>query len=254
MVMKRRFTGPVLLALLVGIVVAQDTPSHQLQQSPTNTTSHGELQAARKSADESFDFHTENSESRHSRVSAPIVLSPQSPRLDRVLTSNDLQSVPDDYLIGEEDVLTVTVWKERELSGPVTVRPDGKITVPLVGELKVTGMTPIGLQNSLTEKLKPFVTVPQVSVAVNQINSRKVYLIGQVAKEGTFPINTPMTVLQVIAQAGGLRDFAKRKHIYILRKQGEKEIRYPFNFDAVIRGRSTEQNIRLEPGDTVMVP
>lgn len=161
---------------------------------------------------------------------------------------------PGDYVIGEQDNLTITVWKERDISGSVVVRPDGKITVPLVGELKVIGMTPLELQNILTEKLKPFVTVPQVTVAVNQINSRKVYLIGQVMREGTFEINSSTTVLQIVAQAGGLKDFAKRKKIYILRQEGSKQTRYNFNYDSVIRGNDIDQNIQLEPGDTIVVP
>jgi polysaccharide biosynthesis/export protein len=136
----------------------------------------------------------------------------------------------------------------------VVVRPDGRITVPLIGEVKVIGMTPLQLETQLEEKLKPFITVPKVSVAVNQINSRKVYLIGQVMREGAFPINSSMTVLQVLAGAGGLRDFAKKKKIYILRKHGDEEIRFPFDYDAAIRGRSREENIRVEPGDTIVVP
>jgi polysaccharide export outer membrane protein len=161
---------------------------------------------------------------------------------------------PNDYIIGEQDSLMITVWKEREISGGVVVRPDGKITVPLVGELKVVGMTPVQVQTVLAEKLKPFVTVPQVTVAVTQINSRKVYLIGQAAREGPFLINSSTTVLQIIAEAGGLRDFAKRKKIYILRNQGQQQIRFSFDYDAVIRGKKEDQNILLQPGDTIVVP
>lgn len=184
----------------------------------------------------------------------PVILNPNSPDLDRRVRREDIKPAPEDYVIGEEDILTVTVWKERDLSGTMAVRPDGKITVPLVGEINVVGMKPAQLEKLLDEKLKPFVTVPQVAVGVNQINSRKIYLIGQVVHEGTVPINSSMTVLQVLAGAGGLRDFAKRKKIYILRKQGDQEIRFPFDYDAAIRGRNTEQNIRVEPGDTIVVP
>jgi polysaccharide biosynthesis/export protein len=161
---------------------------------------------------------------------------------------------PNAYLIGEQDSLLVTVWKEKELSGAVVVRPDGKITVPLVGEVKVVGMTPVQLQTLLAEKLKPFVTVPQVTVAVAEIRSRKVYLIGHTAREGPFAINSTTNVLQIIAQAGGLRDFAKRKKIYILRQNGKEQVRFPFNYDDVLRGKNTQQNILLEPGDTIVVP
>ncbi|MGE5207050.1 MAG: polysaccharide biosynthesis/export family protein [Chlamydiota bacterium] len=162
--------------------------------------------------------------------------------------------LPGDYVIGEQDVLSIVVWKERELSATVVVRPDGKITLPLINEIKVVGMTPEHLQEVLTEKFKPFLNVPQVTVEVTQINSRKAYLIGEVMKTGTFPLNSSTTVLQIIAQAGGLRDFAKRKDIYILRTQGGKQQRYRFNYDDVIKGKNTQQNIVLQPGDMVVVP
>lgn len=171
-----------------------------------------------------------------------------------VNTSKKTAADPKAYIIGEQDVLTVTVWKEKELSGGVVVRPDGKITVPLVGEITVVGMTPVELQNLLAEKLKPFVTVPQVTVAVNEIRSRKVYLIGHTGREGPFPINSTTTVLQIIAQAGGLKDFAKRKKIYILRQNGTEQERFPFNYDDVLKGKHREQNILLAPGDTIVVP
>jgi polysaccharide export outer membrane protein len=161
---------------------------------------------------------------------------------------------PNAYIIGEQDGLVITVWKEKELSGGVVVRPDGKITVPLVGEVKVVGMTPVQLQSLLAEKLKPFVTVPQVSVAVTEIRSRKVYLIGHSSREGPFMINSSTTVLQIIAQAGGVKDFAKRKKIYVLRQHGNEQLRFPFNYDDVIKGKHVEQNILLEPGDTIVVP
>jgi polysaccharide biosynthesis/export protein len=188
------------------------------------------------------------------RIPLPVILDSASPALDRSVKREDIQALPEDYVIGEEDMLTVNIWKERDLTGSVVVRPDGRITVPLIGEMKVVGMTPLQLQTQLEERLKPFITVPKVSVAVNQINSRKVYLIGQVVREGTFPINSSMTVLQVLAGAGGLRDFAKKKKIYILRKHGDEEIRFPFDYGAAIRGRNREENIRVEPGDTIVVP
>jgi polysaccharide export outer membrane protein len=171
-----------------------------------------------------------------------------------VVTSKKTPADPKAYIIGEQDVLTITVWKEKELSGGVVVRPDGKITVPLVGEIMVVGMTPVQLQDLLAEKLKPFVTVPQVTVAVNEIRSRKVYLIGHAGREGPFPINSTTTVLQIIAQAGGLKDFAKRKKIYILRQNGKEQQRFLFNYDDVLKGKHREQDILLAPGDTIVVP
>jgi polysaccharide export outer membrane protein len=186
---------------------------------------------------------TANSDAPLPGGSAPPANAPKKPEAD-----------PKAYIIGEQDVLTITVWKEKELSGGVVVRPDGKITVPLVGEIPVVGMTPVELQNLLAEKLKPFVTVPQVTVAVNEIRSRKVYLIGHTGREGPFPINSTTTVLQIIAQAGGLKDFAKRKKIYILRQNGTEQERFPFNYDDVLKGKHREQNILLAPGDTIVVP
>jgi polysaccharide export outer membrane protein len=179
---------------------------------------------------------------------------PDIPRTDQGKNIPSLQLDPNAYIIGEQDVLMITVWKEKEISGGVVVRPDGKITVPLAGEVKVVGMTPVQLQTVLAEKLKPFVTVPQVTVAVTEIRSRKVYLIGHAAREGLFPINSSTTVLQIIAQAGGLKDFAKRKKIYILRQQGNEQTRFSFNYNDVIRGKNMQQNILLAPGDTIVVP
>jgi polysaccharide export outer membrane protein len=160
-----------------------------------------------------------------------------------------------EYVIGEQDVLTITVWKERELSETVTVRPDGKITIPLLNEIKVAGLTPTELRTLLTEKFKPFVVAPEVTVAVREIHSRHVYLVGEVGRTGAFSLNNATTtVLQLIAEAGGLKDFAKRKRIYIVRHQGGKEGRFAFNYDEVIKGRNAQQNIILKPGDMVVVP
>lgn len=161
---------------------------------------------------------------------------------------------PGTYIIGAEDVLNINVWKEPDLTTAVVVRPDGKITLPMVNDVYVVGLTTPELQELLTEKLKPFVNVPQVTVSPREINSRKVYLIGQVGREGPVRINGSMTVLQLIAQAGGLRDFAKRKKIYVMRTENGKHVRYPFNYDEVIRGKNMKQDIELQPGDTVVVP
>lgn len=177
--------------------------------------------------------------------------------LDTAKRSTGLRQLKDtagEYVIGEQDQLNITVWKEPELSGTVVVRPDGKITVPLVNEIRVVGMTPSQVQEVLTEKLKPFVNVPQVTVAVRQISSRKVFLIGEVAREGSFPINSSTTILQIIAEAGGLKDFAKRKDIYVLRKEQGRQVRHRFNYNEVIRGKSSQENIVLLPGDTIVVP
>lgn len=159
-----------------------------------------------------------------------------------------------EYRIGEQDVLTITVWREAELSGTVMVRPDGKITLPLLNDVHAAGLTPDELKSSLTEKLGPFVNSPQVTVAVREINSRKVFIIGQVGHEGSYRINSTTTVLQIIAEAGGLRDFANRKGIYVLRSQNGAQQRLSFNYDQVIRGKDAKDNILLRPGDTIVVP
>jgi polysaccharide export outer membrane protein len=124
----------------------------------------------------------------------------------------------------------------------------------VVNEIRVVGMTPIELQNALNEKLKPFINTPQVTISVREINSRKVYVIGQVGKEGSYRINSSTTVLQIIAEAGGLKDFANRKKIYVLRADNGKQSRYPFNYDDVVKGKSPQQDIVLKPGDTIVVP
>ena len=158
------------------------------------------------------------------------------------------------YTIGEQDELSIDVWKEKEMSETVVVRPDGKISLPLVGEVYVIGLTPVELQKLLTEKLGPFVTIPQVTVTVREIRSRKVYVTGQVYHPGAMEINSTTTVYQILAEAGGLRDFANRKKIYVLRKVGGKEVRIPFNYNAFVKGRSNAQDIVLQPGDSIVVP
>lgn len=159
-----------------------------------------------------------------------------------------------EYRIGEQDVLNITVWREPELSGAVMVRPDGMITLPLVNDVHAAGLTPDELKDMLTEKLRSFLNLPQVTVAVREINSRKVFIIGQVGHEGSFRINSTTTVLQIIAEAGGLREFANRKGIYVLRKENGAQSRLSFNYDHVIRGKDPKENILLRPGDTIVVP
>jgi polysaccharide export outer membrane protein len=159
-----------------------------------------------------------------------------------------------DYTIGEQDILDIVVWREKELSVEVVVRPDGKITVPLVNEIYVIGMTPLQLQEALTEKLKPFVNAPRVTVTVKEINSRKVYLIGRVGHAGAFRISSSTTVSQIISEAGGLQQFANPKKIYILRNVNGKQVKLPFNYDAVIKNQGNSQDLILNPGDKIVVP
>lgn len=163
---------------------------------------------------------------------------------------------PDGYRIGPGDVLQIVVWKEPEASVPnVVVRADGKITVPLVKEIEVGGMTPTEVEKMLTAKLEQkYIRGADVTVIPKEINSMKVYLVGQVKKEGPVSIQSSMTVLQALNAAGGLTDFAKRKKIYVLRNDNGKQIRLPFDYEAVLRGERTELNVLLKPEDTIVVP
>jgi polysaccharide export outer membrane protein len=156
------------------------------------------------------------------------------------------------YIIGVEDELQISVWREPELSTSVVVRPDGMITLPLVNDVKAVGLKTEELQNLLIEKLKNFVNEPQVTVIVRSIRSRKVNLVGEVGRQGTYPINGDMTVLELLAAAGGLGPFAKADSIYILREENGKKIRIPFHYKKAVAGKS--ENVVLQPGDLVVVP
>jgi polysaccharide export outer membrane protein len=159
------------------------------------------------------------------------------------------------YVIGAGDVLAINVWKEPEASlQTVVVRPDGFISVPMVKEVEAAGLTPIELEKELSAKFAHFFREADISVIVKEVHSEKVYLIGAVKKEGPITVKAPLTVLQAVAEAGGLTDYAKRGKIYILRREDGKEVRLPFDYAAVIQGKRSEQNIILRPGDTVVVP
>jgi len=162
---------------------------------------------------------------------------------------------PDAYVIGAEDVLTIAVWKEPEMSHQVPVRPDGMISLPLLGDVKATGLTPLQLQDQLTNDMKKYISDPQVTVIVNQVNSLNFNVVGEVLKPGYYPLTRRMTVLDAIAISGGFRDFAKTKKIYVLRTQADgKQVRIPFNYKNVIKGNNPQQNIELQPHDTLVVP
>ena len=162
---------------------------------------------------------------------------------------------PDSYVIGSEDVLSINVWKEQELSRQVPVRPDGMISLPLLGDVKATGLTPLQLQDQLTTDLKKYISDPQVTVMVVQVNSLAFNVVGEVLKPGYYPLTRRMTVLDAIAMAGGFRDFAKVKKIYVLRTEADgKQVRLPFNYKNVVRGKNSSQNIELQPRDTLVVP
>jgi polysaccharide export outer membrane protein len=161
----------------------------------------------------------------------------------------------DSYVIGASDVLSVNVWKEPDVSRTVTVRSDGKISLPLAGELQAAGDTPKRLEQEIAKKLTSYISEPEVTVIVQQSNSRRINILGMVAKPGSYQLTNSMTVLDAIAVCGGFKDFAKQKSIYVLRAgaNGAQE-RLPFNYKDVIKGKNTSQNVQLQPGDTVVVP
>jgi len=180
---------------------------------------------------------------------APDAAKPIAPAASSPVAPND-----PDYKIGPQDVLTITVWKEPDVSREVPVRPDGKISLPLLNDVDAAGLTPMQLASSLTESLKKFISSPQVTVMVKEINSRRVYVIGEVVRAGTFPLLPKMTVLQIVSSCGGFTQFANPKKIYVLRTKDGKQTKIPFNYKEVVSGKNPEQNIELQPGDTVVVP
>lgn len=164
-------------------------------------------------------------------------------------------AVGDSYVIGNDDVLAINVWKEDEISRTLPVRPDGKITLPLVGDVQAAGLTPLQLRHSLESKLTAFLDHPTVTVIVQQVRSKKFNIVGQVQRPGAYDLTPPMTVLDAIAAAGGFRDWAKVKDIYVLRTHEDGRVeRLPFNYKDVIKGRQLSQNVQLDPKDTIVVP
>lgn len=158
------------------------------------------------------------------------------------------------YKIGAQDVIRVDVWREDQLTRTVPVRPDGKITLPLLNDVQAAGMTPMELAGVVREGLKKFITNPQVTVSVTEINSRRIYVNGEVNKSGAYQLLPHMTVLQALSGSGGFTAFARIKNIYVLRNDNGKSVKIPFNYKEAIKGKNPEQNIELQPGDVVVVP
>ena len=170
--------------------------------------------------------------------------------------SSPAPSKPHDssFIIGNDDVLAINVWKEPDISRSIPVRSDGKISLPLVGEVQAAGLTPLALEKDIAAKLKNYISEPEVTVMVQTVNSQKFNILGQVVKPGSYVISNSPTVLDAIALAGGFRDFAKKKSIYVLRQGAGGESRLPFNYKSVSEGKDMSQNIKLQPGDTIIVP
>jgi polysaccharide biosynthesis/export protein len=158
------------------------------------------------------------------------------------------------YKIGPQDILKIDVWKEEQLTRTVPVRPDGKITLPLLNDVQAAGLAPMELANEITEQLKKYINNPQVSVSVTEINSRRVYVTGEVMKGGAFALLPHMTVLQALSSSGGFTQFARIKNIYVLRIEGGKSVKIPFNYREAVKGKNPEQNIELVSGDVIVVP
>jgi len=161
----------------------------------------------------------------------------------------------DTFIIGIDDLLAINVWKEPDITRSVPVRSDGMISLPLVGEIQASGRTPHQLEIAITEKLKNYISEPEVTVIVQEIRSQKFNILGQVARPGSYPLTNSTTVLDAIAMAGGFKDFAKQKNVYVLRQNADgKESRLDFNYKNVIKGKDAAQNIRLQPRDTIVIP
>ena len=182
-------------------------------------------------------------------TSAVAVLSGES------VTSSGNKPHDDSFVIGNDDVLAINVWKEPDISRSIQVRSDGNISLPLVGEVQAAGRTPVQLKQDITAKLQNYIAKPEVTVMVEQINSKKFNILGQVAKPGSYSLTLAPTVMDAIAIAGGPRDFAKQKAVYILRQNPSGgQSRIVFNYKDFIKGKNLHQNIKLEPHDTVVVP
>ena len=188
----------------------------------------------------------------------------QSPKEDKMVNKSESspvvkdtqesgKSVGEDFIIGSGDVLNIFVWKELEVSRSVPVRPDGKISLPLVNDVQASGLTALQLKDSLTEKLKQFIADPTVTVTVETVNSQKVMVLGEVGAKGARPLTGPTRIMDVLAGAG-FTAFAKTSKIYVLRDDNGKQLRFNFNYKDYVKGKNLEQNILLKNGDSIVVP
>ena len=161
---------------------------------------------------------------------------------------------PEGYVIGVDDVLSIIFWREKDLTTDAVVRPDGKISLPLLNDVAVAGLTPEQARDGILERARTFIEDPTATIVVKQINSLKVFITGQVAKPGAYPLTSRMTVMQLIALAGGLQEYASGKNILVMRTERGRPVAYRFNYQQLLDRRNLPQNIELRPGDTVVVP
>lgn len=164
------------------------------------------------------------------------------------------QPLPADYVIGPDDVLSISFWRNEDMSAEVVVRPDGRITLPLLNDIVAAGMTPEQLRLAVVEAAGSLIDSPSVTVQVKELNSRKVYITGMVAQPNAYPLTGPTRVIQLISMAGGVLEYAKTKDIRVFRTEGDRQVSYRFNYNDFREGKNLEQNILLRPGDTVVVP
>lgn len=174
--------------------------------------------------------------------------------IDSGTTAAPSAGVGDDYKIGPQDVVRIDVWKEPDITRTIPVRPDGKISLPLLNDVQASGLTAMQLAGNIRSSLTKYITNPQVTVTVTEINSRRVFVTGEIAHAGALGILPNMTVLQALSSAGGFTQFARLTKIYILRAENGKQVKLPFNYKEVIKGDHPEQNILLQPGDVIVVP
>jgi polysaccharide biosynthesis/export protein len=186
---------------------------------------------------------------------APVAPPPQKPAAPApAVTSAPDLVIPRNYVIGTDDLLAVVYWRDKEMSTDARVRPDGRISLPLINEVMAAGLTPEELQKKITEESKRFMEDASITVVVREILSLRVFITGEVNKPGPYPITSTTTVMQLISMAGGLREYANAKNIMIMRKEGEKQTSFKFNYKEVAAGKNLKQNVDLKPGDTVVVP
>lgn len=184
--------------------------------------------------------------------SAAPAQQPQTPQQNAAIAAAAVASNDPSYKIGPQDMLRIDVWKEPDISRIEPVRPDGKISLPLLNDVQAAGLTPMELANKIAEGLKKFMNSPQVTVSVTEINSRRVYVNGEVNRPGAFSLLPAMTALQALSSAGGFTQFANRKKIYVLRTEDGKQVKHPFNYKEVVDGKAPD--MPLQAGDIIVVP
>ena len=191
----------------------------------------------------------------HAPTASAAAPAPPSPAgAPTPVASGATPTVPADYVIGADDSLSIVFWRDKDMSADVTVRPDGKVSLPLLNEVQASGLTPEQLRARVIEAASQFLEDPNATVVVREIRSRKVFITGNVAKPAAYPLVGDLNVLQLIAQAGGLQEYADAKNIVVLRTEGGKQHFFKVNFNDVIKKGNVAQNIALKPGDTVVVP